>query len=56
MYIYIYKYIYIYINICIYICIYVYVYVYALDIARFPIQHDQHFQSFSYFPDLFHEP
>ena len=29
---------------------------YALVIARFRVQYDQYFPSFSYFPDLFHEP
>ena len=29
---------------------------YALVIARFRVQYDQYFPSFSYFADLFHEP
>ena len=29
---------------------------YALVIARFRLQHDQYFPSFSYFADLFHGP
>ena len=28
---------------------------YILVIARFRVQHDQHFPSFSYFANLFHE-
>ena len=38
-----------------YIYIYTY-YTYALVIARFRVQYDQYFPSFSYFADLFHEP
>ena len=29
---------------------------YALAIARFRVQYDQYFPSFSYFADLLHEP
>ena len=31
-------------------------YKYTLVIARFRVQYDQYFLSFSYFADLFHEP